>query len=544
MILLAMILFCFDLQILQAEQTQYPLEPPDNSSPRATLQTFLNTMNEAVDSYKNDKRQQAGDLAIRAALSLDLESKPPAIRNILGFESVIYLKEILDRIELPAWDKIPDKDEMQKSNLASWTIPHTEITIASKKIDGYEPRFLFTKDTVENLEQFFDKVRSLPYRPGSGGGALAHELITSSSFEVINKIVSKLPPWTKVIVYHQTVWQWIGLAILLIFMALIVVLGRRLSQAILAFIDAKLHSNFEKSIGRLVIPLILIVLSRMGLNFILRGLHIINVDIYFPIAMLFLVIGYIGTVWFLGGLLHGIAGTVIKLGGFVAGNVDANLIRMGFDLVTVGLILAAVVGLGSQLGLPTYSLVGGLGISGIAIALAGREALSNLIGTVVILLDHPFKVDDYVILGDKTQGTVMEIGLRSTRILTLDGLLISVPNATLANMEIVNQSAPSSETRITITVGVAYGSNVDEVEKTLLEIGKSNRYAVADLEPVVRFDSFGDSSLNFALLVWITRPDLKKIAVSEINYSIYEAFQKKGIEMPFPQRDVHIFSEK
>ncbi len=432
MILLASILFCFDPGALQADQSHYPLEPPDNSSPRATIQTFLDTMNKAVELDRNGKRPQATDLAIRAALSLDLESTPPAIRGILGFESVIYLKEILDRIELPPLDKIPDKDEVKKSHLTTWTIPHTEINLAARKVGETDEKFLFTKDTVENLEEFFNKVKLLPFRPDSGGGALAHELITSSGFEIINRALSYLPESTKTIVHGQTVWQWVGLAIFLVVMV----------------------------------------------------------------------------------------------------------------LVTVGIVLAAIIHLGSQLGLPTYSLVGGLGISGIAIALAGREALSNLIGTVVILLDHPFKMGDYVTLGPKTQGTVLEIGLRSTRIITLDGLLISVPNAQVANMEVVNQSAPSSETRISVPVGVAYGSVVSEVEKTLFEIARSSPYAASNSDPVVRFDSFGDSSLNFELLMWITKPEIKKVAVSSINHSIYEEFQKRGIEIPFPRRDVHILSEK
>ena len=542
-IFLAIILFCFYPWVLLADQSRYPLEPPDNSSPRATLQTFLDTMNKALETYRMGERDEAGALARRASLSLDLESKPQAIKNTLSVESVIYLKEILDRIELPPWEKIPDQVEIQKSNLTSWTIPHTEITIASKKIDGQGQQFLFTRETVDSLEYFFDKVKSLPYRSDSGGGALANELITSSNYEIVNKIIGILPNWTRMVVFGQMLWQWLGLAVLVHFMILAVVLGHRLSRGLLVLVDSRFNSNFEKSVGRFVIPILLIVLSIEGLSFLWKGLHIINSDIYFPVAISFTVMGYIGAIWFLGCVLNRIANTVIKAGGFITGNVDAQIIRIGFDLITAGIILAAIVHLGSRIGLPTYSLVGGLGISGIAIALAGREALSNLIGTVVILLDHPFKVDDFVILGEKTQGTVMEIGLRSTRILTLDGLLVSVPNATLANMEIINQSAPSSETRITITVGVAYGSVVSEVEKTLLEIARSSQYAALNLDPVVRFDSFGDSSLNFALLIWIKRPELKKIAVSEINYSIYEEFQKKGIEIPFPQRDVHVFSE-
>jgi MscS family membrane protein len=176
--------------------------------------------------------------------------------------------------------------------------------------------------------------------------------------------------------------------------------------------------------------------------------------------------------------------------------------------------------------------------------LAGREALSNLIGTIVILLDRPFKIGDYVLIGDKVQGTVLNIGLRSTRIYTLNGLFVSIPNATVAKMEIINESAPSSETQISIPVGVAYGSDVSDVEETLMAVAQGNEFVVPGRGTSVRFVAFGDSSLQFELLVWIVRPDIKRTAVSQINQAIYREFQKKGIEMPFPQRDIHIRPDK
>ena len=191
------------------------------------------------------------------------------------------------------------------------------------------------------------------------------------------------------------------------------------------------------------------------------------------------------------------------MGGFISGSIDTQLIRFSFELVTFIIIGVMVLQLGASLGLPTYSIVTGLGIGGLAIALAGRDALSNLIGTVMILLDRPFKLGDYILLGNGVQGSVTEIGLRSTRILTLNGLLVSVPNSKVANMEITNESAPVSKSRINIPVGVAYGSDPREVEQTLLCASKKSEFVAADPEPSVRFIGFGDSSLQFELLVWI-----------------------------------------
>ena len=175
-----------------------------------------------------------------------------------------------------------------------------------------------------------------------------------------------------------------------------------------------------------------------------------------------------------------------------------------------------------------------------AVALAGREALSNLLGTIAILLDQPFRLGDFVVLGEGEQGTVTGIGPRSTRIERLDGIEVSIPNANVANMKIINESAPLTEAGISVPIGVAYGSSVSEVEQALLSASQKCGYAVSEPAPSARLVGFGYSSVEFALLVWITHPASRPKATDQINRAICEEFRKRGIEMPFPQRDVHI----
>jgi MscS family membrane protein len=222
----------------------------------------------------------------------------------------------------------------------------------------------------------------------------------------------------------------------------------------------------------------------------------------------------------------------------------AQLIRFGFDVVTVVIVVAAAINLGARLGLPTYSLVTGLGVGGLAVALAGREALSNLIGTVAILLDQPFKLGDFIVLGEGDRGTVAEIGLRSTRIRTRDGILVSIPNSNVANMKIVNESAPVAKARICVPIGVAYGSSVNEVEQALLAATRKCEYVVSEPEPSVRLVRFGDSSLEFQLLVWIVRPEFRGRATNVLNRAICEELRERGIEIPFPQREIRLSENK
>lgn len=526
--------------IVHANQSSHPLQPPDRSSPRATLQTFLNDMNMAVEAYNEGQRERAITLVFRAMRCLDLTAEPPALKDPLGVHAALYLKETLDRIEIPPNDQIPDAQEVQTKKISSWTLPYTEIKIAVESKGSLEGDFLFTNNTVRSSETFFNKVKNLPPRNGLENGTLYDQLSSTGDLIVPNRMVRHLPGWALEIILGQAVWQWIGLVLYLVVGAAAVMLTSKISRYALEALDRKFDSTLRHTLGGLVLPITLILFAKIGLWFVTYDLRFFNVDAYVPIALAFLLITYTGVLWLIGSILNRIAATVIGMGGFIIGSIDTQLIRFSFELVTFIIIGVTILHLGASLGLPTYSIVTGLGIGGLAIALAGRDALSNLIGTVMILLDRPFKLGDYILLGNGVQGSVTAIGLRSTRILTLNGLLVSVPNSKVANMEITNESAPVSKSRINIPVGVAYGSDPREVEQTLLRASKKSEFVTVDPEPSVRFVGFGDSALQFELLVWIVRPQIKANAVSQLNMAIYEECKKNGIEMPFPQRDVHI----
>jgi len=341
-------------------------------------------------------------------------------------------------------------------------------------------------------------------------------------------------------IFGQAVWQWTGLILYFLVGAGVVLLAFRFFLKALGILDVKLNSSLTNSLGGLLIPLMLVLFAETGLWFAVFGLHFRDADTYKAIAFVFLLISYGSRMWFVGAILSRAAGFVIAMARIEPMGMHAQLIRFGFDVMTVVIVIGAGIRLGARLGLPTYSLVTGLGVGGLAVALAGRETLSNLIGTIAILLDHPFKLGDFIVLGEGERGTVTEIGLRSTRIERLDGILVSIPNANIANMKIINESAPVAECQITVPVGAAYGSSVNEVEQALLAASQRCEYVVPEPPPLVRLVSFGDSALEFALLVWIVQPEFRAKATDQINRAICEEFQKQGIEMPFPQRDVHI----
>ncbi len=188
-------------------------------------------------------------------------------------------------------------------------------------------------------------------------------------------------------------------------------------------------------------------------------------------------------------------------------------------------------------------LLASAGIVGLALSFAARDTLSNLFAGVSIVMDAPYKTGDFIILDTGERGLVTDIGLRSTRILTRDDIEITVPNGIIGNSKIINEAGgPSEHHRIRVGVGVAYGSDIDQVIATLDDIAASNPDVLDSPAPRVRFRTFGESSLDFELLGWIARPVDRGRVKHELHCAIYKAFNDNAIEIPFPQRDLYIKS--
>ncbi|MGO9567331.1 MAG: hypothetical protein ACLP5H_07315 [Desulfomonilaceae bacterium] len=238
-----LLLFVF-ANIAGAAQAVHPLAPPDTSSPRATLNTFLNEMNKAVEAYRTGHRDQAFGFLDRAVRCLNLDAEPPAIRPVLGLYTALYLKETLDRIDIPPVEEIPDAKTVATEKLTSWTLPYTEITIAAVKDAPAGGQFLFSPETVKRSEQFYNKVRNLPYKPGAEG-ALYEQLTASAGPIVPKELMDQLPPWSRTVIFGQTVWQWIGLILYFLVGAWAVMLIYRCVRKALGILDARLNSALE-----------------------------------------------------------------------------------------------------------------------------------------------------------------------------------------------------------------------------------------------------------------------------------------------------------
>jgi len=181
------------------------------------------------------------------------------------------------------------------------------------------------------------------------------------------------------------------------------------------------------------------------------------------------------------------------------------------------------------------------GILGIAIGFAAKDTIANLFAGIFILTDTPYKIGDFILLNQNLRGKVTQIGIRSTRILTRDDIEITIPNATIANSQIVNESAgPHRNLRLRATVEVAYGSDIDKVKEVLFECTKEIKYTSKNLRKSVRFREFGTSGLVFQVRIFIDDPVNKGRVTDMLNTRIYKGLYAAGIEIPYSKHDVFI----
>ncbi len=190
-------------------------------------------------------------------------------------------------------------------------------------------------------------------------------------------------------------------------------------------------------------------------------------------------------------------------------------------------------------GIPVTGWLASAGVAGLAIGFAAKDTLANLFAGIFILADAPYQVGDFIILDSGERGEVQHIGLRSTRLLTRDDIEITVPNAVIANAKIINESGgPWEKERVRLKVGVAYGSDLDQVHDVLMEVAHSQPEILDDPEPRVRVRGFGDSAIDHELLGWIEQPVLRGRVLDALYRRVYAAFGEAAIEIPYPRHEV------
>ncbi|WP_255197141.1 mechanosensitive ion channel family protein [Halorarius litoreus] len=241
--------------------------------------------------------------------------------------------------------------------------------------------------------------------------------------------------------------------------------------------------------------------------------------------------------------------TLIRLGRRVshaitsAEDADGSVVPIFQNVWSAGLIGLTAFALLELWGQDVTPLLASAGVIGIIVGFAARDTIANLFGSIALFFDGTYKVGDWVVLEGGDRGRVEDISIRSTVIRTRDDVLVTVPNSILNSSKVINESVPRRKRRIRVPVSVAYGTDYDLLEETLLGVASETKAVLDAPSPRVRMREFGDSALQFELLCWVPDPVLRGRATHDLNVAIYRAFEEAGIEVPFPQREVRILGD-
>lgn len=230
---------------------------------------------------------------------------------------------------------------------------------------------------------------------------------------------------------------------------------------------------------------------------------------------------------------------------YIAGRQDGSdalishqLLPIAEKLVMLFLMGTALIIILKHFNYDIFSLVTALGIGSLAIGMAAKDTLAHMISGFTLMLDRPFRIGDRIQLAGGQTGDVLDIGLRSTKIKTLDNQQLIIPNSDLCNTILTNQAFPDKRAKGRINVGVAYGCDVERVKEILVATALEVEAVLRDPAPDAYFASFGDSALNMVLFFWVDDYGKLFAANDRINTLIIRRFQDNNIAIPFPTRTV------
>lgn len=522
-----------------------PLKPLDLSSPRATLKTFLDA-GDAVGAYlardylrspSRTKFDHLFSLAGPVVKCLDLTEVAPAARRKTGFAAAAGLYETLNRIQLPPSDQIPDAAQLSGlsgSNPERWVIPDTEIVIERVKSGPRSGEFLFSAGTVARSEEFYQRVRGLAYTRLVPLEHFREITIGGGGWMIPIAWIKALPPWLRAPIAEQAAWKWIILFLILGCCALLLRPVSRLSRR-----GSSEHPVLH-ALARLALPLFFLVATPAVTYFALAQINFIG-EVASIIQIAATAIMFLAGAWIVWRIAPVLAEAIIATPKINTESIDAYLIRICMRLLGI-VVAAGLLAVGaSQLGLPVYGILAGLGVGGLAIALAAQPTVENLIGGLSLFADKPIRVGDVCRYGTE-EGTVEAIGIRSTRLRGGDRTLTTMPNGVLSKMPLVNLSQ-RDRMLIRSVIGLRYETSPEQLRYLLVKIREALlRHPKIQPDLVrVRFVGFGASSLDIELFAYVKTtkgPEFLSVR-EELFLQVMDIVNQSGTGFAFPSQTLY-----
>jgi len=496
-------------------------EPPEHlASPRATVRTFLEAF------YVDD----GADLEM-AASCLDLGEIHPNVRTMRGQEVAARLKDLLDRTALIDIEKIPIRPEEDR-----WQVLRTDAgrVMLARQDDG---RWLFDRQTVRDVDAMFREVETR--KVVEGVERTAPEVVTPAMW-----LRSKVSPRLHRPVLFLELWQWIGILVVIVLGVLVErVLSALLQGAVLRGLRRRLDVVDPTKLAWALRPVgIVMMVLVWGLGIVWLGLPVTVLNLYVRAVWVVGVLAAVITAYRLVDVLTYVLEVRAARTESRFDDLLVPLIRKSLKIfvVAVGIVLVA-----ENLWGDVTGLLAGLGLGGLAFALAAQDTVSNLFGSFTVLLDRPFQVGDWVVVGD-VEGTVEEVGFRSTRIRTFYSSLITLPNSNLTNAAVDNLGQRAYR-RWSTRLGLTYDTPPERIDafcEGVRELILTHPYTRKDYYHVY-FNEFGPACLEVMLYVFFVAPDwaTELRERHRLAVDIMRVARAVGVEFAFPTSTVYLRRE-
>lgn len=522
-----------------------PLLAVDASSPRATLQTLHTLAAEVEDTVISMRAapsaaSQAKIYRLMQKLGslFDLSDIPPASRRDAGRDAIVFLVDVLRRIDVPQLEAIPGDDQFPDlTKPASWTIPGTEITISRVLSGPKAGKFAFDKDTVARAGEFYTLVKNLPLKAPARILSWRMQQLQLHGWMIPSSLVDALPAVLKVPVFDTPIWKILATVVLFCLTAVLIAIWARVTKP-----DPAAHSP-KSYLQRLLLPagVLLAVFAASSMNaFQIITIGRVSNSVDFALA----IVWYLAAAWAAWMLVFVIIEWIIESPTIPDQSLDANLLRL-LGRVLGLLSVAGIVGYGAQeVGLPVVGVIAGLGVGGLAVALAAQSSIENLIGGLNIYADRPIRVGDFCDYAG-IQGTVEHIGLRSTRIRALDRTVTSVPNSLLAKVHITNYTL-RDQMLFRHTLDLRYETTTAQLRdlaNTITAYLDGHPKVIRNVSlPRVRVIGFGDWSMKMEVYAYVNATELPVFLIiqQELAIAIIDLVRQSGADFAFPSQTVYL----
>jgi MscS family membrane protein len=502
---------------------QFPDDPVQTGTPRETMRSFYTAMQDykkGLDANDDKLKERIND-AIRC---FDLSEMPMTGRHQAAVTAAVYLKEIIDRSVVMDYGNLPDNAERP-----IWKSRGGNFVIRQKQSGDQEGEYLITADTISRLPDLFEQLKNHPYVPGGGQGA-------GYKAPWLDR---HIPDWAFNKFLNIAYWQWTGLAVIALLGLAFRLVVRALFGLFLNFsqrASVKWHSIL---IEALTSPLALVAASLFWLVAV-HGLRF-NGDVLLFLTYFVKILFCLSLIWALYRLTHVLQLFLVDYSKRSDNNLDEQLVNLITRTLKVIVVVTGVLVAAQNLGVQVFSVLAGLGIGGLAVALAAKDTLANFFGSIMIMIDRPFRVGHYIKV-DSQEGTVEEIGFRSTKIRTPYNSLVSIPSAELS-LAAVDNLGMRQFRRVRATLGVTYDTTTEQMTgfvegiKAILEANPkcTKNYLVA-------FAEFNSSSLDVLVNFFLDVPDLASEAAEKqkIFLEIMKLAERAGVGFAFPSQSLYI----